>query len=69
MENKVTLSDIELIEAVNLWVSKLNKTGGSAWKLSVPVNFNEDPDMLITELVNRYKECVIAKEMIKPQHQ
>ena len=51
---KCTLSNAELLAAVETWVSKLCDTGGRAWTLSVPVNFNRDPDMLITELRKRY---------------
>lgn len=65
IKDAVTLSDSDLIEAVATWVDKLCKSGGAAWSLSVPVNFNEDPDTLISELVKRYKQCVIAKSMIK----
>lgn len=51
---KCTLRDAELLADVGKWVSKLCDTGGRAWTLSVPVNFNRDPDMLITELCKRY---------------
>ena len=51
---KCTLRDAELLADVEKWVSKLCDTGGSAWTLSVPINFNRDPDMLITELCKRY---------------
>lgn len=53
-EKKCTLTDAELRDAVQKWVSKLCETGGRAWTLSVPVNFDRDPDMLITELCKRY---------------
>lgn len=53
-EENVTLTDKELAESVTAWVSKLCKTGGKAWILSVPVKFNKDPDILITELVERF---------------
>lgn len=53
-DTKCTLSNAELLAAVKTWVSKLCDTGGRAWTLSVPVNFNRDPDMLITELCKRY---------------
>jgi hypothetical protein len=51
---KCTLRDAELLADVEKWVSKLCDPGGMAWTLSVPVNFNRDPDMLITELHKRY---------------
>lgn len=53
-DTKCTLSNAELLAAVKTWGSKLCDTGGRAWTLSVPVNFNRDPDMLITELCKRY---------------
>lgn len=53
---KCTLNDTELIDKVQEWVSRLCKSGGSDWRLHVPVSFNTDPDMLITELCNRFKE-------------
>ena len=52
-EKKCALTDAELYDTVQKWVSKLCDTGGSAWTLSVPVNFDHDPDMLITELCKR----------------
>lgn len=55
MSKECTLNDENLIQACEGWVSKLCKTGGSAWSLSVPVDFNKDPDVLITELINRFK--------------
>lgn len=55
-DNKTcTLSDSELIEKVYEWVRKLAGTGGKAWSLQIPVNFNNDPDMLIVEVCKRLK--------------
>lgn len=48
-----TLSNEQLIESCNKWVSKLCSTGGSAWCLRVPVDFDQDPDMLFIELGKR----------------
>lgn len=56
-KSKCTLSDAELIEKSNDWVSKLAKTGGEAWPLRIPVDFNHDPDMLFIELGNRLKNA------------
>ena len=50
---RCTLSNKELIEKSNEWVSKLAKSGGKDWTLRVPVNFNHDPDMLFIELGKR----------------
>ncbi len=56
MEAKCTLSDKDLIEKSFEWVKKLADTGGSAWTLRVPVDFNNDPDILFVELGNRLKQ-------------
>ena len=50
---KCELSNSELIAKCKEWVSKLCKSGGSAWTLRVPVDFNTDPDILFNELANR----------------
>ena len=49
-----TLKDNELIEKCKKWVTILCTTEGRAWCLSVPANFNHDPDMLFSELIKRY---------------
>lgn len=54
-ERKCNLSDEELAEKCDAWISELCKTGGRCWTLSVPVNFNRDPDMLFSELIRRFK--------------
>ena len=54
-KDKCTLSDEELLEKCEEWVSKLAHSGGHAWILSVPVNFNNDPDMLFSELGRRFR--------------
>jgi len=48
------LSNKELVERVNNWVTELIKTGGRAWTLNIPARENSDPDFLITELCNRF---------------
>lgn len=54
--NRCNLSDDELIDKSNKWVSKLAETYGSAWNLHIPVDFNEDSDMLFIEIGKRMKE-------------
>jgi hypothetical protein len=58
MSKECTLSDKELIERSQEWVSKLAKSGGKAWILQVPVNFNRDPDMLFIELCKRLEAAI-----------
>ena len=54
-EPKCTLSDDELLDKCSQWVSKLCLTGGRAWSLQVPVNFEQYPDILFSELISRYQ--------------
>ncbi len=49
-----TIPDPVLAERCAAWIDKLCKTGGGAWSLRVPVQPG-DPDVLITELINRFK--------------
>lgn len=60
---RCTLSDKELIEKSNDWVSKLAKSGGKAWTLRIPVDFNNDPDMLFVELGKRLESY--SSEMLQ----
>ena len=55
-ELRSTLSDDELLEKVHEWVSKLCKSGARDWVLHIPVDINRDPDILISELCERFKE-------------
>lgn len=56
----MTLTDKELIEKCSEWISRLCKSGGNAWSLSVPVNETKDPDTLFTELIKRFEEREIT---------
>lgn len=53
MKDKCTLTDAELIASIRNWAGKLAESGGKAWCLQVPVNFNHDPDMLMQEIATR----------------
>lgn len=64
---KCTLSDDELIAACSKWIDDLCRSGGSKWSLTVPVDFNRDPDMLFTELINRFKLTVQPAQHITYQ--
>lgn len=50
-----TLTDQELVAKVKNWNSLLCKTGGKAWVLRIPADRNQDPDLLIAELCNRFE--------------
>lgn len=58
--NKCTLSDAELIKSCAEQISKMCKTGGSSFRMSVPVDLNSDTDILLSELVDRFREMVDA---------
>lgn len=65
MEHNCTLTNEELIERAQTWVHKLAETGGRAWNLRVPVDFNNDPDMLFIELCNRLN--ALAAVPVEPE--
>lgn len=54
--DKVILNDEELIERCYKIIKDLCNTGGQSWKLHVPVDFNNDPDMLLIELIKRFEK-------------
>lgn len=53
-----TLTDTELILRVEKRNSELCKSGVKSWSLSVPVDPNNDPDLLIAELCKRFKNTL-----------
>lgn len=62
---KCTLTNEELKAKIADWVDRFCKTGGRAWSLRVPVDFNHDPDMVILELANRFTQLEEAIEHLK----
>jgi len=73
---KSNLTNEQLIDKVKAWVKKLCETGGSAWTLKVPVDLDNDPDVLIIELCNRFAsqppaqgegklECITFNELVE----
>ena len=52
---RVTLTDAELIERCEAWVTILCESAGRKWTLSVPPNFKADPDLLFSELIWRFR--------------
>ena len=59
------LTNEELIRKVRMWVDELCRTGGKGWSLQVPVNMERDPDILISELCNRF-DGVLAPYNLEP---
>ena len=52
-----TLTNKELIAKVRDWNSKLCKSNGKDWCLTIPPNPNNDPDFLLDELCMRFENC------------
>lgn len=50
------MSDEVLVAKCRAWISKLCSTGGNAWSLRVPVDYENDPDMLFGELCRRVEQ-------------
>lgn len=50
-----------LIKRCRDWIDKLCATGGRAWSLQVPANPNVDPDLLFSELIDRYESNVLKR--------
>jgi len=49
------MSDEKLIELCDAAVSKMCKTGGKSFTMTVPAKV-DDTDTILTELIKRYKE-------------
>lgn len=50
-----TLTDIELIEKVELLIKELIDTGGKSWTMQIPARPNADHDLVFSELNQRFK--------------
>lgn len=55
---KCTLTDKELINACDKEMSKMCQTGGKSFTMRVPADVNRDTDLLIYELIERFKKTV-----------
>lgn len=53
---KCTLTDQQLIDLANSMVNDLAQTGGRAWTMRVPVDFDRDHDMIFSELISRFEK-------------
>lgn len=64
---KCDLTNEELINEATKWIKRLCETGGSAWSLRVPVDFNHDPDILFSELCSRLQspQSLLVEEAAK----
>lgn len=59
-----TLTNKELILKSRQWIKKLCESGGHDWSLRVPVDFNNDPDILFSELRSRLESNSIEGEAV-----
>lgn len=53
IEPKCELSNHDLAHKVVVLTHELAKTKGQSWTLSIPVNFDKDPDILFIECADR----------------
>ena len=58
MSNECTLTDRELISKIDSINGALCKSGGKSWRLSVPPDVDNDPDLLIAEMTKRFERLV-----------
>ena len=56
--NTCDLTDKELSNKVEKELDKLIKTGGASFTMRVPVEPNNDTDLLIYELINRFNKTL-----------
>lgn len=57
---RALMPDEVLIELCKLEISKMCKTGGRSFTMTIPVRVS-DTDMLLSELIDRYKRCITIK--------
>lgn len=65
--SKGMLSDSDIVQVVDKWVDKVCKSGGRGWSLRVPVDFNHDPYVLITDLTKRFTAQAMKIEELEEQ--
>ena len=58
LNNRCTLTDELLIAKSKQLIDELCRTGGRSWTMRVPVDFDKDHDMILSELVERFEACV-----------
>lgn len=61
-DEKCTLSNEELAEKVSKGISELCKTGGKSFTMHVPARLNEDLDLIVSEMVSRFRDLAGAKK-------
>ena len=64
-DDKCSLTNKELAESCDKLISDLCKNGAKSFVMTVPPNFNQDSDMILSELVRRFKELDHQMEGLK----
>lgn len=59
-----SLSDQELITKAEEHIVTLINTGGRAWSLPVPANPDKDVDLILSEVIERFKQHVRGETLI-----
>lgn len=57
-DSKCCLSDEELILKCRGIVHQMCQADGKSWKMSVPIDYSDDSDMILTELIRRFEFLV-----------
>jgi len=63
MSKTSNMTNAELADKVEYWLEELLKSGGKAWRLCVPPQETHDPDIILTEVVERLRKLDNQKEV------
>ena len=66
-EKVCSLSDSELIEVCKAEVSEMCKTGGRSFTMRVSANLNKDTDLVLAELIERFKALITENVQETPR--
>lgn len=58
---KCTLNNKELADKVSAEIIEFCKTGGKSFTMHVPARLNENLDLIVSEMVNRFRDLTEAK--------
>jgi hypothetical protein len=53
--SEIQITGKELIEKAREIIQKLIDTGAKSWSLHIPARVNEDPDLILSRVVNEYE--------------
>ena len=59
---KCTLDNTQLAKSAEAWIDRLINSGGKDWSLPVPANPDKDVDLILSEIVNRFKKQLYIKD-------